>query len=58
MNAWIYIFHFKICIGTKELGTVMRVLGQNPTSAELQEMVNEFDNDGSGSIDFTEFLIV
>ncbi len=45
-------------IGTKELGTVMRVLGQNPTSAELQEMVNEFDNDGSGSIDFTEFLIV
>jgi Ca2+-binding EF-hand superfamily protein len=36
----------------------MRVLGQNPTSAELQEMVNEFDNDGSGSIDFTEFLIV
>ena len=45
-------------ITTKELGTVMRVLGQNPTSAELQEMVNEFDNDGSGSIDFTEFLIV
>jgi hypothetical protein len=36
----------------------MRTLGQNPTSAELQEMVNEFDNDGSGNIDFSEFLIV
>jgi Ca2+-binding EF-hand superfamily protein len=51
------IFSFQN-LGTKELGAVMRVLGQNPTSAELQEMVNEFDNDGSGSIDFTEFLIV
>ena len=36
----------------------MRTLGQNPTSAELQEMVNEFDNDNSGNIDFAEFLIV
>lgn len=28
-------------ITSKELGTVMRSLGQNPTEAELQEMVNE-----------------
>lgn len=28
-------------ITSKELGTVMRSLGQNPTEAELQDMVNE-----------------
>uniref|UniRef100_A0A8D0EI66 EF-hand domain-containing protein n=1 Tax=Strix occidentalis caurina TaxID=311401 RepID=A0A8D0EI66_STROC len=44
------------CITTKELGTVMRSLGQNPTEAELQDMVGEVDADGSGTIDFPEFL--
>lgn len=44
-------------ITTKELGTVMRSLGQNPTEAELQDMVNEVDADGNGTIDFRAFIL-
>ena len=39
-------------ITTKELGTVMRSLGQNPSEAELQDMINEVDADNNGTIDF------
>ncbi|KAJ6332246.1 hypothetical protein OIU76_010602 [Salix suchowensis] len=38
------------CITTKELGTVMRSLGQNPTEAELQDMINEVDADGNAEL--------
>ena len=34
----------------------MRSLGQNPTEAELQDMINEVDADDNGTIDFPEFV--
>jgi len=43
-------------ITTKELGTVMKSLGQNPSESELRDMINEVDVDGNGTIDFNEFL--
>ena len=34
----------------------MRSLGQNLTERELKDMINVVDTDGSGTIDFPEFL--
>ena len=36
----------------------MRSLGQNPTDAEVQDMINEVDVDGSGSVEFPEFCVM
>ncbi|XP_072034244.1 neo-calmodulin-like [Amphiura filiformis] len=44
------------CISSKELGIVLRTLGQNPTEDELQNMVDEVDIDGNGTIEFNEFI--
>lgn len=40
----------------EELATVIRSLDQNPTEEELQDMINEVDSDGNGTIEFVEFL--
>ncbi|XP_023682986.1 troponin C, skeletal muscle-like [Paramormyrops kingsleyae] len=45
-------------ISTKELGTVMRMLGQNPSREELDAIIEDVDEDGSGTIDFEEFLVM
>lgn len=37
-------------INTKNLSTVMRSLGQNPTVYEIQAMINEIDADGEYAI--------
>lgn len=36
----------------------MRTFGQNPSEAAIQDMVNMVDKDGSGMIDFPEFLMM
>jgi hypothetical protein len=36
----------------------MRSLGQNPSEAELQDMVNEVDLDGNGTIEFDKMRIL
>ena len=43
-------------ITTNELGTVLGLLGQNPTEVELEDLINEVDANGNGTIDFPEFL--
>jgi len=43
-------------ISSQEILNVMRNLGRNPTEDEVQQMINEADEDESGSIDFEEFL--
>jgi Ca2+-binding EF-hand superfamily protein len=39
-------------ITAEELGDIMKSLGQNPTEAELHDMISEVDIDNTGSIDF------
>jgi len=45
-------------ITSKELGEVMKNLGQTPTEDDLKDLVNEVDGDGDGTIDFEEFVIM
>ncbi|KAJ3269288.1 translation elongation factor EF1B gamma [Terramyces sp. JEL0728] len=43
-------------ITSKEMATALRHLGQNPTEAELQELLAELDQDGNGTIEFEELM--
>ena len=43
-------------VSAKELGTVMRSFGANPTDAELHRMIAEVDTDENGTMDFPEFF--
>ncbi|XP_048192220.1 calmodulin-like [Perognathus longimembris pacificus] len=43
-------------IKTKDLGTMLRSLGQNPTEAELQELMGRADPDGRGTLEFAQLL--
>lgn len=43
-------------IDQKELTAVLRSMGQNPTDSQVHDMINEVDVDGSGLIEFHEFV--
>jgi hypothetical protein len=43
-------------IDAKELKVAMRALGFEPKKEEIKKMISDIDKDGSGTIDFTEFL--
>ena len=47
------LFNLNHC---QELATVMKSLGLQATQLELTQMMTEADEDGSGSIEFDEFL--
>ena len=43
-------------ISKEELGAAMRYMGQNPTEAEVQTMLESLDKDGTHVLEFSEFL--
>lgn len=45
-------------ISIEELASVIQSLHDHPTKEEIQEMINEVDGDGNGSIDFEDFLLI
>ena len=43
-------------IDAKELKVAMRALGFEPKKEEIKKMISDIDKDGSGNIDYQEFL--
>ncbi len=51
--------HGEGAISTKELGTIMRSLGLNPSDEDIKEITDIFDNDKNNNlIDFNSFLFI
>merc|ERR1711881_425946 len=45
-------------IDVRELKAAMRALGFEVKKEELKKMISDIDNDGNGSIEFQEFLLM
>jgi len=43
-------------VSVRELESVMRTLGHQPTEAQLRDMIRDVDCDANGAIDFAEFV--
>ncbi|KAJ0180674.1 hypothetical protein K1T71_004078 [Dendrolimus kikuchii] len=46
------------CIGTVMVGTILGMLGHSVTDDSLKEIIEEVDEDGSGELEFEEFVIL
>eukprot|EP00092_Neocalanus_flemingeri_P095357 GFUD01121327.1.p1 GENE.GFUD01121327.1~~GFUD01121327.1.p1 ORF type:complete len:147 (+),score=45.35 GFUD01121327.1:46-486(+) len=44
------------CVDSCGVSCIMRSVGQNPSNSEIADMINQVDKDGTGSLDFPEFL--
>ena len=54
-----FLYFLFLIVGTidaKELKVAMRALGFEPKKEEIKKMISDIDKDGSGTIDFSEFL--
>ncbi|XP_028130417.1 troponin C-like [Diabrotica virgifera virgifera] len=45
-------------IGTVMIGTILSMLGVQTTEQTLKEIIDEVDEDGSGELEFEEFIIL
>ena len=45
----------KRAIHLQDLTALLRTMGQNPTDAEVNDMINEVDVDGTGILKFEDF---
>jgi Ca2+-binding EF-hand superfamily protein len=52
----IFVLRISGTIDAKELKVAMRALGFEPKKEEIKKMIADIDKDGSGTIDFNEFL--
>ena len=43
-------------ITIKELGAVLRSMGQNPSENDIKEMIDSLDDNENGTIEFSEFI--
>lgn len=46
----------KGAIGPKEIGTVMRAIGKDPTDEEIVSVIKEVDRSSTGCLNFNDFL--
>ncbi len=50
------LFSSNFELSLQELTALLRSMGQNPTDSEVHDMINEVDVDGSGVVEFEEFV--